>query len=182
MIDVSERAKPCLNESDSTLNQFSWYALWTRPRHEKFVRDRLTHQGIDPFLPVIYRISQWKDRKKKIEAPLFPGYCFARFAWENRLAVLSLPGVVQIIGINGSPKAIPDHEIDAVRKLISTSLPYETCPYLHHGMRVRIIRGPLEGVEGVLLRRGERNRVILSVHLIQQAASIEVNLTDITSV
>jgi transcription antitermination factor NusG len=128
---------------------------------------------------LVRRVNQWKDRKKEVDIPLFPGYCFARFAWTDHLAVLKSPGVVQIIGGCGRPEPIPDHEIEAIQKLITTTLPYDSYPYLREGMRVRIIRGPLEGIEGVLSRKEKRNRVILAIHLIQQAAAVEVDSADL---
>jgi transcription antitermination factor NusG len=156
-----------------------WYALWTKSRHEKHVRDQLAEQGIEPLLPLVKRISQWKDRKKQIEIPLFPGYCFARFSWEDRYHALRAHGVVRVIGNCGKPEPIPDHEIEAIIKLMTHTLPYDSHPYLREGMQVRIIRGPLEGVEGVLSRKEKRNRVIIAIHLIQQAAAVEVDSADI---
>src|SRR5438552_13166001 len=91
-----------------------WYALRTRARHEKQVRDRLAVQGVEQLLPTVFRLSQWKDRKKEIEVPLFLGYCFARFPWPERLAVLTVSGVVEIVGARQRPEPVPDEEIDAI--------------------------------------------------------------------
>lgn len=156
-----------------------WYALWTRSRHEKYVRDELSGQGIEPLLPVVKRVHQWKDRRKEVTVPLFPGYCFARFAWKDHLLILRAPGVVRVIGSSGKPEPIPDHEIEAIKRLMSTILPYDAYPYLREGMRVRIIRGPLEGVEGILAHKDKKHRVVISVHLIQQAAAVELDLADV---
>jgi transcription antitermination factor NusG len=159
-----------------------WYAVSTRSRHEKQVRDHLAGHGIEPLLPLLRRMSQWKDRKKEVYVPLFPGYCFARFTWDVSLAVLKAPGVVQIIGGGGTPEPIPDSEMEAVRKLMTHALSYDSHPYLQEGMRVRIVRGPLEGIEGILARKETRHRVVISVNLIQQAAAIEVSLDDVAAV
>ena len=156
-----------------------WYALWTRSRHEKQVRDQLHGRGIEPLLPLVTRKSQWKDRKKEIESPLFPGYCFARFAWKDSLTVLKAPGVVQVVGGSGRPEAIPDEEIDALKTLMARTLPYDAHPYLREGMQVEVIRGPLKGVRGILVRKEKRQRLVISVHLIQQAASVEIDSGDI---
>ena len=94
-----------------------WYAVSTRSRHEKHVRDHLAGHGIEPLLPLVRRLNQWKDRKKEVDSPLFPGYCFASFSWDMSLTVLRASGVVRIIGGSGKPEPIPDSEIDAVRKL-----------------------------------------------------------------
>ena len=159
-----------------------WYALRTRSRHEKQVRDWLAKQEIERLLPALVRISQWKDRKKSIELPLFPGYCFAQFLWRDRLSVLKIPGVVQIVGSGSSPEPIPDEEIDALKKLMDNSLAYDAHPYLQDGMAVQVIRGPLEGARGVLLRKEKRYRLVISVHLIKQAAAVEIDAADVIPV
>jgi len=123
-----------------------WYAIRTRSRHEKQVRDRLSAQGIMQLLPTIMRLSRWKDRKKEIEVPLFPGYCFARFSWQDRLPIQKVPGVVEIVHGGNGPEPIPDHEIEAIRSLMESPLRYDTHPYLQEGMMVEVKRGPLEGV------------------------------------
>ncbi|WP_447975002.1 UpxY family transcription antiterminator [Nitrospira sp. Kam-Ns4a] len=159
-----------------------WYALRTRSRHEKQVRDRLVALGIEQLLPTVIRLSQWKDRKKKIEAPLFSGYCFAHFPLENRLTVLKVPGVVQIVGSTQGPAPIPDEEINAVKVLMQGPLRYDPHPYLREGMVVEVVRGPLEGVRGILLRKSKPYRLVISVHLIRQAAAVEIDASDVVPV
>jgi len=159
-----------------------WYALWTRSRHEKHVRDQLEGQGIEPLLPTVKRFSRWKDRKKEIELPLFPSYCFARFSKGENSRVLKARGVVRVIGGSGKAEPIPDHEIDAIKKLMTHTLPFDPHPYLREGMRVRLVRGPLEGLEGIFLRKGKHTRLVISIHLIQQAASIEVDAEDVCAI
>src|SRR5437867_8158639 len=156
-----------------------WYAIRTRARHEKQVRDRLESQGIEQILPTVIKLSQWKDRKKKIEVPLFSCYCFARFAWPDRLAAQQTAGVVQIVGNGNGPEPIPDDEIDAIRMLMKSPLPYDAHPYLHDGMPVQVIRGPVEGAHATLLRKNKPFRLVISVHLIRQAASVEIDASDI---
>ena len=156
-----------------------WYALRTKSRHEKQVRDRLESQGIEQLLPTVIKLSQWKDRKKKIEVPLFSCYCFAQFAWPDRLAVQRTAGVVQIVGNGKGPEPIPDDEIDAILMLMKSTLPYDAHPFLHEGMPVQVIHGPLEGVRGTLLRKDKPFRLVISVHLIRQAASVEIDASDV---
>ena len=156
-----------------------WYAVRTRSRHEKLVRDRLAAEGIEHLLPTVMRLSQWKDRKKEIEAPLFSGYCFARFCWPNRMAVQKVFGVVEIVRGGDGPEPIPDQEIDALRTLMSSTLKYDAHPYLHEGMVVEVTRGPLKGIRGILLRKEKRHRLIISVHLIRQATAVEINASDV---
>jgi len=159
-----------------------WYAIRTRSRHEKIVRDRLTSQGIENLLPTVTRLSQWKDRKKAIELPLFSGYCFARFPWNSRLPVLKVSGVVEIVGAGVRGEPIPDVEVNAIRALVESSLAYDAHPYLQEGMAVKVIRGPLEGVQGILLRKAKRFRLVVAVHLIRQAAAVELDAADVVAI
>jgi len=156
-----------------------WYALRTRSRHEKLVRDRLAGQGIEQLLPTVRRLSQWKDRKKEVEFPLFSGYCFARFLWRDRSPVLKVSGVVEIVGGGNRPEPIPDEEIGALQALMTSVLPYDAHPYLREGMAVEVVRGPLQGVRGILLRKDKRHRLVIAVHLIQQAAAVEIDVNDV---
>ena len=159
-----------------------WYAIKTRSRHEKQVRDRLAAQGIEQLLPTVMRLSQWKDRKKEIEAPLFSGYCFARFSWQDRMSILKVAGVVEIVRGGDGPEPIPDQEIDAIRSLMTTTLRYDSHPYLHEGMMVEVRRGPLEGVRGILVRKAKRHRLVISIHLIRQAAAVEIDDSDVVPI
>ena len=115
-----------------------WYAVRTRSRHEKLVRDRLAGLSIEHLLPTVFRLNQWKDRKKEIEVPLFSGYCFARFPWADRLAVQTVSGVVGIVGGGALPTPIPDEEIEALKSLMASELPYDAHPYLREGMVVEV--------------------------------------------
>jgi transcriptional antiterminator NusG len=156
-----------------------WYAIWTRSRHEQVVRDQLEKKGYESFLPTIARWSRWKDRKKKIDWPLFPGYCFARFHARERLPVLKCTGVVNIISFEGEPAPIPEHEIHGIRQLVESDLAYDPCPMIREGMMVEVVHGPLKGVIGRLLRKSEKARLVLSVDLIGQAVSVEVDAADV---
>jgi transcription antitermination factor NusG len=156
-----------------------WFALWTRSRHEQVVREQLEHKQIEAFLPTVTRWSRWKDRKKKIDWPLFPGYCFARFNPRDRLPVLRCSGVVSIISFEGEPAPIPEQEISGIRQLVDSDLAYDPCPMIREGMMVEVVHGPLKGVVGRLLRKNEKARLVLSVDLIGQAVSVEVDAADV---
>jgi transcription antitermination factor NusG len=157
-----------------------WYAVWTRSRHEQVVRDQLERKSIAAFLPTITRWSRWKDRKKKIDWPLFPGYCFARFDVEDSLPVLKCTGVVNIISFDGKPAPIPEYELDSIRLLIGSDLQFDPCPMIREGMMVEVVHGPLRGVIGRLLRKeSAKARLVLSVNLIGQAVSVEVDAADV---
>ena len=159
-----------------------WYAVRTRSRHEKLVRDRLAAEGIEHLLPTVFRLSQWKDRKKEIEMPLFSGYCFARFPWADRLAIQTVSGVVRIVGGGARPAPVPDEEIEALKSLMASELPYDAHPYLREGMVVEVKRGPLEGVRGILLRKAKRHRLVISIHLIRQATAVEIDASEVVPV
>ena len=160
----------------------AWYAIRTRSRHEKLVHQQLGSRGLEAFLPLADRRRQWKDRWKTVSFPLFPGYCFARFPYQDRLSVLTAVGVVQILGINGHATPVPDHEIDAVRQLVTCTLPLDPHPYLREGMEVEVMRGPLAGVRGMLVHKGRHARFVVAIHLIQQAASVELDAADVRAV
>jgi transcription termination/antitermination protein NusG len=164
---------------DPAPENFEWYAIWTRSRHEKLVRDQLSQKNVDAFLPTITKWSRWKDRKKKIDWPLFPGYLFARFDVNDRLAVLKCEGVVTIVGTEGMPTPIPELEIIGIRTLVQSELSYDPCPLIKEGMMVEVKHGPLKGVIGRLIRKGARARLVLSVDLIGQAVSVEVDAADV---
>ena len=156
-----------------------WFVVWTRSRHERAVYDQLIERGIESFLPTITRWSRWKDRRKQVEWPLFPGYCFVRIDPHARLNVLKCSGVVAIVGFNGEPTPVPDEELDAVRRLVESTLPYDPCPLLKAGMRVEVVHGPLKGVVGKLARKGGHARLVLAVDLIGRAVSVQVDAADV---
>jgi transcription antitermination factor NusG len=164
---------------DATDPGGQWFAVWTRSRHEQVVRDQLERKHIIAFLPTITRWSRWKDRKKKIDWPLFPGYCFARFNPDEALAILKCTGVVNIVSFDGKPAAIPEHEIDSIRRLVESDLQYDPCPLIREGMMVEVTHGALKGVVGRLVRKGAHARLILSVELIGQGVSVEVDAADV---
>jgi len=156
-----------------------WYAVWTRSRHEQVVRTQLDERHITAFLPTMVRWSRWKDRKKKIAAPLFPGYVFARFDAASRLDVLKCGGVVSIVSFNGEPAPVPDHEIENIRTLVESTLPFDPCPNIKTGTLVEVAHGPLKGIVGRLTRKGSQSRLVLSVELIGQGVSVQVDAADV---
>ena len=158
----------------------AWYAIWTRSRHEQVVREQLEQKGFEAFLPTLPKWSRWKDRKKKIDWPLFPGYCFARFDPSDTLPILKCPGVVNIVSVEGRPAAIPTVELDSIRLLVGSELQYDPCPLVREGQMVEVVHGPLKGVVGRLMRKdAQRARLVLSVDLIGQAVSVEVDASDV---
>ena|ERR1700691_2809771 len=156
----------------------NWYALYTAPRHEKFVADQINRQGIACFLPLYRSVRRWKDRRKELALVLFPGYVFVQMALQNRLRVLQLPGAVRLVGSNGHPAALPEQEIENLRDRLSSGN-IEPHPYLSVGRRVRVRSGPLQGLEGIIVRTKERCRIVLSIHLIMRSVAVEVDDGDV---
>jgi transcriptional antiterminator NusG len=175
-----ERGEVLMGALAASERDAHWYALWTRSRHETVVSQQLKEKRLEAFLPTITRWSRWKDRRKKIDWPLFPGYCFARFTLHDRLAVLKCAGVVNIVSAAGVPATIPDEEIDGIRLLMTTQVQYDPCPLVPNGARVEVVCGPLRGVVGHLLRKElKRATVVLSVDLIGRGVRLELDAADI---
>jgi transcription antitermination factor NusG len=156
-----------------------WYAVHTVSRHEKVVARQMNGNGLDHFLPLYKSVRRWKDRRKELELPLFPGYVFARIAFHDRLRVQKLPGVLQIVSFNGKPAPVPENEIEALRNGLAGNAGLEPHPYLRRGRRVRVVRGPLANTEGILVRRKERFRLVLSVDLIMRSVMLEVDESEV---
>jgi len=156
-----------------------WYALWTRSRHEKSVVDVLESKRIEIFLPLYETIRQWRNGHHRVALPLFPGYTFVRIALCDRLEVLKVPGVVRLVGFNGMPTPLDDEEIESLQRALAQGMRAEPHPFLTIGRRVRITRGPLQGLEGVLLRKKGVVRVVLSVELIQRSIVLDVDTADV---
>ena len=178
---VDEALRPVHAHDVRTAPDEAWFAIWTRSRHEAAVLDQLLGKGVEAFLPTIPRWSRWKDRKKRIDWPLFPGYCFARIDPASTLQVLTCSGVVTLVSFEGRPAPIPDGEIDAVRRLVESDLQFDPCPLIAEGTRVEVVAGPLRGVIGRLVKKGAHARLILAVDLIGQGVSVEVDAADVRS-
>jgi len=161
------------------LDELAWYAVWTRSHHEGRVLVQLEGKGFEAFLPTISRWSRWKDRKKRIDWPLFPGYCFVRLDLRHTLPVLKCAGVVRLVSFEGEPAPIPPVQIEAIRTLVLSDLKYDPCPLIHEGDVVQVVSGPLRGVTGRLDRKGPRARLILNVDLVGQGVSVEVDAADV---
>jgi len=162
-----------------------WYAVHTRSRHEFQVFDRLTMKGIEAFLPTIERIRKWKDRKKLIAFPLFPGYLFVHITKDpnGRLSVLKIKGVVRLLSsMHGEPEPIPDEQIISLKKLVENKEALDPYPYLTGGQRVRIKRGPLSGVEGILVEKLDKHVLVLSVDVLRQGVALTINASDVEKI
>jgi transcription antitermination factor NusG len=153
----------------------NWYALYTAPRHEKLVADHINRHGIPCFLPLYRSVRRWKDRRKELAMVLFPGYVFVRVAPQDRLQVLQLPGAIRLVTFNGCPVALPEHEIELLRSRLSGTHVMEPHPYLRVGKRIRVRSGPLQGLEGIIVRMKDRCRLVFSIDLIMRSVAVEVD-------
>jgi len=153
-----------------------WYALQTKARHEKVVKERLEKRGVETFLPTTTEIHRWSDRKKNVEVPLFSCYLFARLAATkmDRLRILCVEGVFRFVGQGHEGLPIPDEQIEAVRSLVVSQLAYSPYPFFKVGQRVRICSGSLQGVEGVLVSQNGDQTVVISVDAIQRSLAVKV--------
>jgi transcription antitermination factor NusG len=160
----------------------AWGAVYTRHQHEKAISEMLEAKGFEVFLPLYESTRKWKDRRKVLSLPLFPCYVFVRGAHERRLPVLTTPGVHMIISRGERVATVPDEEIEAIRRIVEGQLSVEPHPFLRCGERVRVVRGPLEGVEGVLTRKKNQYRLVLSVEMLVQSVAVEIDAVDVVPV
>jgi len=152
-----------------------WYALYTKHQHEKTVAQRLEREGRETFLPLYQTVHRWRDRNKQLWLPLFPSYVFVRGGLERWRSVLETPGVFAIVRFAGQPAAVPQEQIDACRRIVESSVRVEPHPFLKCGDTVRVRYGPLAGLEGILVRKKNVLRLIISVEVLGQSAAIEVD-------
>jgi transcription antitermination factor NusG len=160
-------------------SETNWYVAYTSANREKRVGEQLQYRCVEHFLPLYESLRKWKDRRVKLHMPLFPGYVFVRFAWRDRLSVLQVPGVARLVGFDGQPAILADEEIAGLRNSITAELRLQPHPYLRVGRRVRIRRGALQGVEGILVRKKNSVRVVLSIDAIMRSVSVEVDADDL---
>lgn len=153
-----------------------WYALHTRAQHEKSVAARLQSQGIGVYLPLVSEVHRWSDRRKVVELPLFSCYVFVNLclAPESWVKVMGVSGVLRFVGPRGGGTPIPKSQVESIRTLLSSSLPYTLCPFLHVGQRVRIRGGALDGIQGLLVGRNGDRTLVISVEPIQRSIAVQL--------
>ncbi len=159
-----------------------WYAAYTSANHEKRAAELLRAREVEYFLPTYSSVRKWKDRRVQLEMPLFPGYLFVHLALRDRLKVLQVPGVAHLVGFSGTPVALPDAEIETLRAGQASGVRAEPHPFLNVGRRVRIKDGPLAGMQGVLVQRKGKCRVVISIELIQRSVAVDADSADVEAV
>ena len=160
----------------------AWYALRTRHQHEKVAATSLSNKGFEIFLPLYEAVRQRKDRIKRLSLPLFPCYVFMHGNLRRSLDVVTTPGIQGFVMMGSRAAAIPESEIEAVRRVVNGSFQAEQCPFLQCGDRVRVKSGPLNGIEGILVRKKNHLRLVLSVGILGKSVSVEVDSTSIDRV
>ena len=153
----------------------SWFAVQVKATHEKRVDVLLSGGGFESFLPLYEWRRRWSDRIKRVKLPLFPGYVFCRFTPSDRVRVLKTPSVIRIVGIGYTPIPIDEHEIAAIQTVVKAGLGTSPHPFLGAGQRVRIKGGSLDGLEGLITDLRSRDRLILSVTLLQRSVAVEID-------
>lgn len=156
-----------------------WYVAHVSSRHEKTVAAHLESRRIEHLLPLYEATHQWKNRPAKVQLPLFPGYVFVRIALSHRLSVLVVPGVAGFVSFGGPPEAVPESDIEAMRESLARRLQFEPHPYIGIGSRVLITSGPLQGLQGHVIRSKGKYKFILSIDLILRSVAVEVDRADI---
>jgi transcription antitermination factor NusG len=160
---------------DNSTSEIGWYAVRVKSNREKIVAASLAHRGYESFLP-LYRIrKQWSDRQMDVEIPLFSGYVFCRLDVQVRMPVLTIPGVMLFVGLGKVPIRIDETEIANLQTIASADLPAAPWPFLRAGQRVRIDRGPLRDMEGLVVKVKNRFRFVVSVTLLQRSVAVELD-------
>lgn len=162
-----------------------WYAVYVKSRHEFQVYERLERKSVEAFLPTVERLSRWKDRKKLITFPLFPGYLFVNISRsaQEKLNVLKIKGVVRLLStVPGEPDPIPDEQITSLKKLVENKEALDPYPYIDKGQVVRIKGGPLRGVEGILVEKLDKHLLVLSVDVLRQGVALTIDASDVEKI
>lgn len=161
-------------------NTAKWYALYTRSRHEKLLHGELGKKGIESFLPMREVTRQWSDRKKVIGEPLFKSYLFVKMPLRERWTVLNTVGAVRLVGKSAAePVEVPEHELLAVRRFLEEDILVDPFPYLKEGERVYVRSGPFKGVEGFIVRKDKHCRLVISLDLLMQSVSIQIDQANV---
>jgi transcription antitermination factor NusG len=163
---------PPLPESETT---YPWFALRTRSNFEKVSSIALENRGLTPHVPTYRDRRRWSDRVVVSDKPLFRGYVFCRFNPLHRLPVLTTTGIISIVSCGSEPAPIDNSEIDAIQAILRSNLATEPCPFIREGQTVRVVRGALDGVEGILVKKKSDFRLVISVTMLQRSISVEID-------
>jgi transcription antitermination factor NusG len=172
---------PMVPQSRGEYFEPRWYAAYTSANHEKRVAQQVERRSLECFLPLYESVHRWKDRRVRLEQPLFPGYVFVRLALRDRLQVLEIPGVARLVGFGGHPAPVPVEDIQTIRAYLAGHHPMQPHRYLQRGQRVRVLRGPLAGLTGTVVRQKKRTLFVISLELLMRSVAVELDISDFNS-
>jgi len=179
---VTTDSKPSALAEEAAHSEMLWYAGYTASRHEKRVAEHFVQRGVEHFLPLYETIHRWNNGRHRVQLPLFPGYIFVRIALRDRMRVIEVPGFARLVGFNSLPCPLPEADINKMKDALNKGVVAEPYPYLTVGTRVEIRNGPMQGMTGILLRRQNKCRVVISVDLIMRSMAVEVEASDVVPV
>ncbi|MGA8029050.1 MAG: UpxY family transcription antiterminator [Bryobacteraceae bacterium] len=182
MLQQPDRIPHSYDLAPPSSEHLPWYGIRTKPKHERTAAKSLESKGYEHYLPVYRTRRRLSDRVIEAEQPLFPGYVFCRFDASTRLPIITTPAVISVVGFGNEPAPIPDAEIAAIQAILHSGLTTEPVPFLREGQRIRVNRGALEGLEGILLKQKSEWRMVVSVTMLQRSISVEIDREWISSV
>jgi transcription antitermination factor NusG len=182
IVPVGNVTQPLSLLKAAPVDAIHWYAAYTRANHEKTVAGHLAQRSVECFLPCYESVRRWKDRRVRLQMPLFPGYVFVRIPLQDQMRVREIPGVARIIGFSGVPAIISDDEIEIMRDGFAQGICAQPHPYLTIGRRVRVVAGPLAGLQGILLKRKKQTRFVISLELIMRSIAVEIDTSELQPV
>ena len=175
----SASAVPASSIAELEDRDIHWYAAYTRANHEKRIAQELVRRSVEHYLPLYESVRKWKDRRVRLQMPLFPGYIFVRLALRDRLRVLEVPGVARLVGFHGQPTPVPEEDLEAVRTCLAGHRRVEPHRYIQRGQRVRVISGPLTGLSGIVVRQRNSTRFVISLELLKRSVAVELEAADV---
>jgi len=174
-------SEPSCSAEDTFDREILWYAGCTASRHEKRVAEHLAHRDVEHYLPLYEAIHRWNNGRHRVLLPLFPGYIFVRIALRDRRRVIEVPGFVRLVGFKSLPYALPEADINRMKEALRKGVLAEPYPYLAAGTRVEVRSGPLQGMTGILLRRHNKYRVVISIDLIMRSMVVDLEASDVVA-
>jgi transcription antitermination factor NusG len=176
MFELAQAQQTLRQAADTAGTDLAWYALRTRPRHEKRVYSELQRKSIHSFLPLLSENHSWSDRRQTIQVPLFPGYVFTRIQNDlpHRITVLRTEGTVSFLGCRGMGTPIPEEQIHAIQSILEARIAFGPYAFLNVGQKVRIVGGSLDGIQGVISKKNGEASLVISVELIQRSIAISI--------
>ncbi len=160
----------------------NWYALYTRPRHEKKAFDLLIEKGATAYLPLLLTVREYKTRKKKVELPLFPSYMFCEFEYKDRFTILETHGIIKIVNFNGVPATVPEWQIEAMRTVLLKPESLKLENYFKQGDLVQVMSGPFKGLQGTVVNKKGESRLVITIDGIMQSLSVNIDIDNLKTV